>query len=161
MLFRSDLGLPALDPHALVRLLPDVCRGLRSLDDVGRADWLAILQSAIGSDRAHVVDRLAPTHLDLSNGRRVKLAYPDAGPPTLAARIQELFGVAETPRIADGRVPVLMHLLGPNHRPQQVTADLAGFWRSTYPQVRNELRRRYPKHAWPDDPLAPPRRGGR
>jgi ATP-dependent helicase HrpB len=74
----------------------------------------------------------------------------------LAVRIQELFGVAETPRIAGGRQPVLLHLLGPNHRPQQVTGDLASFWKNTYPTVKKELRRRYPKHAWPDDPLAPP-----
>jgi ATP-dependent helicase HrpB len=68
-------------------------------------------------------------------------------------RIQELFGIRETPRVAGGRVSVLLHLLGPNHRPQQVTDDLASFWANTYPQVKKELRRRYPKHAWPDDPL--------
>jgi ATP-dependent helicase HrpB len=72
----------------------------------------------------------------------------------LATRIQDLFGVRETPRVAGGRVPVLLHLLAPNQRPQQVTDDLAGFWQRTYPQVRKELRRRYPKHAWPEDPLA-------
>ena len=84
----------------------------------------------------------------------------------LAARIQELFGLAETPRLAAGRVPVLVHLLAPNQRPQQVTDDLASFWRTTYPQVRKELRARYPRHAWPEDPTAavaerrPGRRGG-
>ena len=72
----------------------------------------------------------------------------------LATRIQDLFGVRETPRVAAGRVPVLLHLLAPNQRPQQVTDDLASFWQRTYPQVRKELRRRYPKHAWPEDPLA-------
>jgi ATP-dependent helicase HrpB len=71
----------------------------------------------------------------------------------LAVRIQELFGVRETPRIGGGQVTVLLHLLGPNHRPQQVTGDLASFWTNTYPSVKKELRRRYPKHAWPDDPL--------
>jgi ATP-dependent helicase HrpB len=80
----------------------------------------------------------------------------------LAVRIQELFGLRETPRVAGGRVPVLLHLLGPNFRPQQVTDDLASFWRNTYPEVRRELRRRYPKHAWPEDPLtAEPVRGAR
>jgi ATP-dependent helicase HrpB len=102
------------------------------------------------------IDRLAPTHVELPNGKRLKLAYAPGGPPILAARIQELFGVRDTPRVAGGRVPVLLHLLGPNHRPQQVTADLAGFWQTTYPQVKKELRRRYPKHAWPDDPLQAP-----
>jgi len=77
----------------------------------------------------------------------------------LAARIQELFGLAETPRLAAGRVPVLLHLLAPNLRPQQVTGDLRSFWRNTYPQVRKELQGRYPRHAWPEDPLlAPPER---
>ena len=78
----------------------------------------------------------------------------------LAARIQELFGLAETPRVAGGRVPVLLHLLAPNHRPQQVTDDLASFWANTYQVVRKDLRARYPKHAWPEDPWTePPRRG--
>jgi ATP-dependent helicase HrpB len=71
----------------------------------------------------------------------------------LAARIQQLFGLADTPRIAEGRVLVRLHLLAPNHRPQQVTQDLAGFWQHIYPEVRKELRGRYPKHSWPDDPL--------
>ena len=74
------------------------------------------------------------------------------GTGELAARIQELFGLAETPRIAGGRVPVVLHLLAPNMRPQQVTDDLRSFWDGTYPQVRKELRRRYPRHAWPEDP---------
>ena len=72
----------------------------------------------------------------------------------LAVRIQELFGMRETPKVGGGRVPVLLHLLGPNYRPQQVTADLASFWQNAYPEVKKELRRRYPKHAWPDDPVA-------
>ena len=72
----------------------------------------------------------------------------------LAVRIQELFGLRETPSIGGGRVPLLLQLLGPNYRPQQVTADLASFWVNTYPEVKNELRRRYPKHSWPDDPIA-------
>jgi ATP-dependent helicase HrpB len=87
-------------------------------------------------------------------GRRHRLAYERGKAPVLAARIQDLLGVRETPRVAGGRLPVLLHLLAPNHRPQQVTDDLAGFWQRTYPQVRKELRRRYPKHAWPEDPLA-------
>ena len=74
----------------------------------------------------------------------------------LAARIQELFGLQDTPRVAAGRVPVLIHLLAPNGRPQQVTDDLRSFWQHTYPQVRKELRARYPRHAWPEDPLTTP-----
>ena len=149
-----DLGLPPVTTDALVTMLPDLSHGLRSLDELQSADWLGALQAAVGHDRVAEIERLAPTHITLPGGKRLKLAYEPGGPPVLAARIQELFGVGETPRIAGGRVPVVLHLLGPNHRPQQVTADLAGFWQNTYPQVKKELRRRYPKHAWPDDPLA-------
>jgi ATP-dependent helicase HrpB len=147
-----DLGMPALDDAVLKTLLPDVCRGLRTLEEVRAADWLSRLQALVGSSMAG--GALAPPAIELPTGKRHRLVYDAASPPVLAVRIQELFGLAETPRVAGGRVPVLLHLLGPNHRPQQVTADLAGFWASTYPRIRQELRRRYPKHAWPDDPRA-------
>jgi len=147
-----DLGLPSLDDDALRGLLPEICHGQRSLDDVRSADWLARLHAMVGYERLAEIDRLAPTHFDLPQGKRMKLLYEPPSPPVLAVRIQELFGVTETPRIAGGRVSVVLHLLGPNHRPQQVTSDLASFWANTYPTVKKELRRRYPKHAWPDDP---------
>ena len=148
-----ELGLPPLDDPALAGLLPDLCRGLRSFADLAAADWLSGLHAAVGHDRVAEIERLAPTHVEVK-GRRHRLAYERGKPPVLAARIQDLLGVRETPRVAGGRLPVLLHLLAPNHRPQQVTDDLAGFWQRTYPQVRKELRRRYPKHAWPEDPLA-------
>src|SRR6185295_17467621 len=93
------------------------------------------------------------------SGSQLPLRYDPGQPPILAVRIQELFGLRETPRIAGGRVAVLLHLLAPSMRPQQVTDDLRSFWDNTYPQIRKELRRRYPKHAWPEDPwTAPPQR---
>jgi ATP-dependent helicase HrpB len=98
------------------------------------------------------VAREAPERILVPSGNRITLAYEPGKPPVLAVRIQEIFGLRETPRIADGRVPVLLHLLAPNMRPQQVTSDLASFWRTTYAEVRKDLRRRYPKHAWPEDP---------
>ena len=149
-----DLGLPTLDNAALAALLPEVCSGLRSLDEIASADWLSRLQAAVGYERLAEIDRLAPSSHELPNGKRHPLIYEAGKPPTLAVRIQELFGIRDTPRIAGGRVAVLLHLLGPNHRPQQVTSDLASFWQNTYPTVKKELRRRYPKHAWPDDPLS-------
>ena len=88
----------------------------------------------------------------MPSGSRIALKYEVGRPPVLAVRIQEVFGLADTPRIAGGRVRVLLHLLAPNYRPQQVTDDLASFWVNTYPLVRKELRARYPKHAWPEDP---------
>ncbi len=148
-----DLGLPPFDDPAVANLLPDLCHGLRSLDELKAADWLAHLQAHIGYDRVAEIERLAPPSLEIK-GKRHKLAYEAGKPPVLAIRIQELFGIRDTPRIAGGRLPVLLHLLGPNFRPQQVTDDLAGFWERTYPQVRKDLRGRYPKHKWPENPLA-------
>jgi ATP-dependent helicase HrpB len=153
-----ELELPAFDDAMLKALLPEVCRGLRTLEEVRTADWLSRLQAMVGFDRLREIDSLAPPQVELPTGKRHRLVYDGSGPPVLAVRIQELFGVLETPRVAGGRVAVLLHLLGPNHRPQQVTADLAGFWANTYPKVRQELRRRYPKHAWPDDPRSAPAR---
>ena len=102
-----------------------------------------------------VLDRWTPTHWELPNGRRARIDYRDDGPPILAARVQDFFGLEETPRIGGGRIPLLLHLLAPNGRPVQITDDLRSFWDRTYAQVRKDLRGRYPKHRWPEDPRAP------
>jgi ATP-dependent helicase HrpB len=149
-----ELQLPALDENDLQPMLPDICQGLRSIDELRTADWLSFFQNKVGYGRLPEIDRLAPAQLELPSGNRHALLYELGKAPVLAVRIQDLFGMRETPRVAGGRVPVLLHLLGPNYRPQQVTADLASFWQNTYPEVKKELRRRYPKHAWPDDPVA-------
>jgi ATP-dependent helicase HrpB len=124
---------------------------------------LAALEGSLSYEQLEALRREAPERLEVPSGSRIQLAYEEGKPPVLAARIQEIFGLAETPRIAAGRVPVLLHLLAPNHRPQQVTLDLRSFWENTYPQVRKELQGRYPKHAWPQDPwnARPERRPGR
>lgn len=150
---RPDLELPKFDNTELAELLPEICQGLRSLDELRNADWLAWLQARVGFDRLPEIDRLAPESLELPSGNRHSIEYEAGKTPVLAVRIQEVFGLEETPAIAGGRVPLVLHLLGPNYRPQQVTADLASFWQNGYPEVKKELRRRYPKHAWPDDPL--------
>ena len=150
---QPDIGLPRFTDEQLQEMLPGICHGLRSLEDLRNADWLSLLQNKVGYDRLKEIDRLAPPEITLSSGNQHKIVYEAGKSPLLAVRIQELFGVNETPRIAGGRVPLLLHLLGPNYRPQQVTADLASFWQNGYPEVKKELRRRYPKHAWPDDPL--------
>jgi len=90
----------------------------------------------------------------VASGSRIRLHYTHDSPPFLAVRIQEVFGTRETPVICDGAVPVLLHLLSPARRPLQVTDDLAGFWQRTYPEIKKELKGRYPKHFWPDDPLS-------
>jgi ATP-dependent helicase HrpB len=150
---RPDLELPKFDEQEIEALLPEICQGLRSLDELRGADWLAWLQARVGFDRLAEIERLAPSELELPSGNRHAIAYEVGKTPMLAVRIQEVFGLATTPAIAGGRVPLVLHLLGPNYRPQQVTADLASFWQNGYPDVKKELRRRYPKHAWPDDPL--------
>jgi ATP-dependent helicase HrpB len=98
------------------------------------------------------MDAIAPLRITLPRGRQVKVHYEPGKPPWIESRLQDFFGMRETPRIALGKVALLVHLLAPNHRPVQVTTDLAGFWERLYPQVRRELMRRYPKHAWPERP---------
>jgi ATP-dependent helicase HrpB len=118
------------------------------------------LISLVGWDRRVLVDRLAPTHVDVPSGSRIAIDYADPTTPVLAVRLQEMFGQADTPRIADGRVPLTLHLLSPARRPVQVTRDLASFWQNAYFDVRRDMRGRYPKHYWPEDPLqAVPTRG--
>jgi len=95
----------------------------------------------------------APVNLEVPSGSQIALNYADGKTPVLAVRLQEIFGWTQTPRIAGGRVAVLLHLLGPNFRPVQITDDLKSFWATTYFQVRKDLRVRYPKHSWPEDPL--------
>jgi ATP-dependent helicase HrpB len=149
-----ELSLPPLDDEFLQRLLPGICAGLRSLEDLRQARWLEHFQSAVGFDRLAEIERLAPATVTLPSGKQMALSYEIGQAPILAVRIQEVFGLRESPKVAGGRVTVLLHLLGPNHRPQQVTDDLASFWSNTYHSVKKELRRRYPKHSWPDDPLS-------
>ena len=103
--------------------------------------WLSSAQKAL-------LDKHAPERLTLSNARTPKVTYVTDGPPFVALRIQELFGVKATPRIAMNRVPVVVHILAPSMRPVQITQDLAGFWRDHYPRIKQELQRKYPKHEW-------------
>jgi ATP-dependent helicase HrpB len=147
-----ELGLPPLDDAGLREVVSELCHGCRSFADLRKADWLSALQNRLSHVQRQVVEREAPERLEVPSGSRIALHYEVGRPPVLAVRIQEVFGLVETPRLAGGRVLVLMHLLAPNHRPQQVTEDLASFWTNTYPQIRKELRARYPKHAWPEDP---------
>jgi ATP-dependent helicase HrpB len=147
-----ELELPPLGDSDLVPLLPWVCAGCRSLAEVRDADWQSAIASLLTPAQQQAVRREAPERIAVPSGSHIALVYEQGRPPVLAVRIQEVFGLRDTPRIAGGRVRVLMHLLGPNYRPQQVTDDLASFWGYAYLEIRKELRRRYPKHAWPDDP---------
>ena len=99
------------------------------------------------------LDELAPTHLTVPSGSRVPLDYRSGEVPVLAVRLQEMFGATDTPRLAGGKVQILLHLLSPARRPLQVTRDLKGFWEGSYRAVKAEMKGQYPKHYWPDDPL--------
>jgi ATP-dependent helicase HrpB len=154
-----DLSLPPISDDDLRAIVDDLCAGCRSRAEVAAKAKLPWLTGRLDFHQAQRIDAWAPSHLTVPSGSRIRLDYADANTtrgPVLAVRLQELFGLAETPRLADGRIPVLLHLLGPNYRPEQITSDLASFWSNTYPQVRKDLRSRYPKHSWPDDPLTAP-----
>ena len=126
--------------------------GITRLPDLKRVDLEAALAGILNWRQRRALDELAPTHLTVPSGSRIRLDY-SGETPVLAVRIQEMFGGTDTPRVCGGSQPVLLHLLSPAGRPMQVTADLAGFWARGYPEVKKDLKGRYPKHSWPDDPL--------
>jgi ATP-dependent helicase HrpB len=149
-----ELELPDFGEEPLRAILPTLCIGRQSFDELRRAPVLDAIKAMLTQQQLRAIEREAPERLRVPSGNQVALRYEAGQPPVLAVRIQELFGWRETPRIARGRVAVLLHLLGPNMRPQQITGDLDSFWRNAYPIVRKELKRRYPKHAWPEDPFS-------
>lgn len=130
--------------------------GLRSRQDLERLDTLHLLKEAIGWNLLKKLDEITPTQVTVPSGRNAALDYTADEGPVLSVKLQELFGLARTPTVCRGRCSVLVHLLSPAGRPVAVTRDLAGFWERGYPEVRKELRGRYPKHPWPDDPWNTP-----
>ncbi|OEK04750.1 ATP-dependent helicase HrpB [Roseivirga misakiensis] len=126
-------------------------------EDLKKIDLQEVLQHSLSFDQQELLEKQAPTHLKVPSGSRIKLQYRDNGEvPVLAVKIQEVFGLAETPKINNGTKGVLMHLLSPGYKPVQITSDLKSFWENTYFEVRKELKRRYAKHVWPDDPTKEP-----
>ncbi len=156
-----ELGLPDLSDAALLATLDDWLRpalvGKTRLDAISEQELGEALRSRLEWNQRQKLDQLAPTRISVPSGmeRGIEYSLDDhdhAAPPVLAVKLQELFGLADTPRIADGRVPLLLHLLSPGGKPLQVTQDLKGFWERTYPEVKKEMKGRYPRHPWPDDP---------
>jgi ATP-dependent helicase HrpB len=147
-----ELQMPQIDLKMLHQAASEICRGKRSLEQVRNGAWTDWLQSLLTSIQAQSLQVDAPERIQVPSGSWLRIEYRAGKPPVLAAKIQELFSWKQTPRIARGRVPLLLHLLGPNGRPQQITDDLASFWTTGYGQVKKELKRRYPKHSWPEDP---------
>jgi ATP-dependent helicase HrpB len=147
-----DVSDEALLARAPEWLGPELARGRRR-DDLRRADLGAALRRLLPWAQAARFDEVAPERLVVPSGARVRVDYTDPSAPVLAVKVQEAFGWTAVPLIGDGRTPVRLHLLSPAGRPVAVTTDLASFWRTGYPQVRAELRGRYPRHPWPEDPL--------
>ncbi|MFN3266764.1 MAG: ATP-dependent helicase HrpB [Deinococcales bacterium] len=157
------LPFPDFSDQALLLRLEDwlIVDGVRRAADFARLDLRQMLEQSLPYEVQREVERLAPAKLSVPSGSQIRLEYDLHGAaPVLAVRLQEIFGWTQTPSINDGRTRVLMHLLSPAFRPVQVTQDLASFWKNTYPQVRKELKIKYPKHAWAEDPYsAAPVRG--
>lgn len=148
-----ELDLPPLDDAAIARLLPALASGRRSFAELREADVPAAILASLGARQRDALRREAPEAIPIPTGRDARLDWTADG-PVFAVKIQELFGLRATPRVGFGRTPVTVHLLSPAGRPVQVTRDLASFWASGYALARKELRGRYPRHPWPDDPLA-------
>ncbi len=151
-------ALPQIEWPEPETLLADVvasaCAGCVSYADLRRIDLSALLRGLLTPAQRAALERDAPAQLQLSSGRFVKIVYEADKPPHVSGRIQEFFGVVSTPRIAAGRVALVVELLAPNQRAVQITDDLESFWRRTYPEIRKVLRGRYPKHLWPEDPFS-------
>jgi len=149
-------GWPAVDEPALRALLAEACQGRRSFAELRRLSWAERLRGRLRPDRRRALDEAFPERLRVPSGREAPIDYAPAlepgGAPRLKVKLQEVFGLADGPRVGRGRLPLTLELLGPHGRPVQVTADLRSFWAEGYPAVRRELRGRYPRHPWPEDP---------
>jgi len=147
-----ELGLPSMGKEGMRTIVEDLCHGASGHRDIKGRPVLPRVRGWLGGAQQELVEKHAPDRLVLSNGRKVKVTYEADAPPHVAARIQELYGVTQMPRVAMGRAALVVHILAPNSRPVQVTQDLAGFWREHYPRVKRELQRRYPRHEWREVP---------
>jgi ATP-dependent helicase HrpB len=143
-----ELSLPGIQDEDRRHLLEQICYGAFGYKEIKDKPVKGLLKDWLNAAQQKLVEKEAPERLTLSNGRTPKVVYDASQPPHIAVRIQELFGVKATPRIAMGRVRVLVHILAPNMRPVQITQDLEGFWREHYPRVKQEMQRKYPKHEW-------------
>jgi ATP-dependent helicase HrpB len=154
---QPELGLPDLSDEALLAgrgWLSPALQGKSRLDAIDPQAMAEGLRALLDWTQRQALDRLAPTAITVPSGLSRAIHYQHGAAPVLAVKLQELFGLADTPRVADGRVSLTLHLLSPGGKPLQVTQDLKGFWDRTYPEVRKEMKGRYPRHPWPEDPWA-------
>jgi len=153
-----DLGLPELSDEALLATrehwLKPAFSGKTRLDALSEAALGEALKHDLDWNLRQRIDALAPRRIAVPSGQERAIVYAHGSAPVLAVKLQELFGLADTPRIADGRIALTLHLLSPGGKPLQITQDLCSFWQRTYPEVKKEMKGRYPRHPWPDDPWA-------
>lgn len=147
-----DLSDEALTASLEQWIAPSI-EGMWKLDQLNRLDLGRVVRSQFSPQQLRDLDRLAPSHLQVPSGSRIALDYSQTDHPSLSVKLQELFGLVETPRVAGGTIPVTIHLLSPAKRPLAVTQDLRSFWQNVYPEIRKQLRARYPKHPWPENPM--------
>jgi ATP-dependent helicase HrpB len=143
-----DLALPPIGDEERRHIIEQVCHGAVSYKDIKDREVKSVVFSWVSHAQRGLVEKYAPERITLSNGRTPKVTYEEGTPPFISLRIQELFGVTQTPKIAMGRVPLSVHILAPSMRPVQVTQDLANFWREHYPGIKSQLQRKYPRHEW-------------
>jgi len=152
-----ESSTPVLNDEDVREALVALCDGLKSFAELRAAACggalIEALRRRLSAEQQRLLDKMAPEFVAIAGRRRVRVNYETGKPPWIESRLQDFFGMKTGPAIAGGRALVVLHLLAPNHRPVQVTTDLAGFWERVYPQVRKELSRRYPRHAWPESPL--------
>ncbi|MDD6227898.1 MAG: ATP-dependent helicase HrpB [Bacteroidales bacterium] len=158
--WHPELNIPDMSTDTLLenarQWLPMYAEGATTVASLHKIDMCQVIKGMVGYELMNRVDAIAPEHLRLPGGRNVRIQYRQGTPdPVVSARLQDCLGMLDTPRVDNGTRPVLMELLSPGFKPVQLTRDLRGFWTGTYYDVRKELKRRYPKHRWPDDPLAP------
>jgi ATP-dependent helicase HrpB len=153
-------AVPVPGDAEMAAALRALCTGCTSFEDLRRRSLLEALRGQMPAEARALVERMAPAFVSLPSRRRVPVRYEPDRPPWIESRLQDFFGMTQGPSVAGGRVPLTLHLLAPNQRAVQVTSDLAGFWTRHYPALRKQLMRRYPRHAWPEDPLraTPPSR---
>jgi ATP-dependent helicase HrpB len=148
----TELDWPDVKNELFPRVISDLSMGCSSIDELLKKPMIEYLESNLDPKLRQILKKEFPEKLEVPTGNKIKVDYDLASPPSISVRLQEVFGWLQTPRLALGKIPVTIHLLSPGYKPVQVTSDLASFWKNAYHEVRRELKARYPKHSWPEDP---------
>jgi len=153
----SEIKLPDFSEHSLLNTLTEWLQPYltneNSIKQCQKLDMVKLLLNQLSWEQQQLIDKLAPEKITVPSGSNIRIDYSDPLTPVLAVRLQEVFGLYETPTLLNGSCKLMMHLLSPARRPMQVTQDLHSFWQTTYHEVKKELRGKYKRHYWPDDPL--------